>query len=53
MPDRIDESVAPGSTVNPVDNSFDNPELKPSARRRTASWTGRPDPPEVSGDRGC
>ena len=27
--DRIDEIVAPGTTVNPVDN----PALKPSARR--------------------
>ena len=33
--DRIDAIVAPGTTVNPVDNSFDNPALKPSARRRT------------------
>ena len=33
--DRIDEIVAPGTTVNPVDNSFHNPALKPSARRRT------------------
>lgn len=32
--DRIDEIVAPGTTVNPVDNSFDNPALRPSARRR-------------------
>ena len=32
--DRIDGIVAPGVTVNPVDNSFDNPALKPSARRR-------------------
>jgi aryl-alcohol dehydrogenase-like predicted oxidoreductase len=32
--DRIDEIVAPGTTVNPVDNSFDNPALMPSARRR-------------------
>ena len=35
--DRIDEIVAPGTTVNPVDNSFDNPALMPSARRRTLS----------------
>jgi len=34
--DRIDEIVAPGTTVNPVDNSFDNPALKPPARRRTS-----------------
>jgi aryl-alcohol dehydrogenase-like predicted oxidoreductase len=34
--DRIDEIVAPGTTVNPVDNSFDNPALAPSARRRSS-----------------
>ena len=32
--DRIDEIVAPGVTVNPVDNSFVNPALEPAARRR-------------------
>jgi aryl-alcohol dehydrogenase-like predicted oxidoreductase len=32
--DRIDEIVAPGITVNPVDNSFANPALEPAARRR-------------------
>ena len=32
--DRIDEIVAPGTTINPVDNSFDNPALAPTARRR-------------------
>ena len=32
--DRIDEIVAPGTTVNPVDNSFANPALEASARRR-------------------
>ena len=32
--DRIDQIVAPGSTVNPVDNSYTNPALEPSARRR-------------------
>ncbi|MFL6027746.1 MAG: aldo/keto reductase [Friedmanniella sp.] len=32
--DRIDQIVAPGTTVNPVDNSFDNPALAPSGRRR-------------------
>ncbi len=32
--DRIDEIVAPGTTINPVDNSFDNPALTPTARRR-------------------
>jgi aryl-alcohol dehydrogenase-like predicted oxidoreductase len=34
--DRIDEIVAPGTTVNPVDNSFNNPALAPSARRRAS-----------------
>jgi aryl-alcohol dehydrogenase-like predicted oxidoreductase len=32
--DRIDEIVAPGTTVNPVDNSFANPALESAARRR-------------------
>ena len=32
--DRIDDIVAPGTTINPVDNSFDNPALTPAARRR-------------------
>ena len=32
--DRIDEIVPPGTTINPVDNSFDNPALRPAARRR-------------------
>ena len=32
--DRIDEIVAPGTTINPADNSFDNPALEPAARRR-------------------
>jgi aryl-alcohol dehydrogenase-like predicted oxidoreductase len=32
--DRIDQIVAPGTTVNPVDNSFENPALAPTARRR-------------------
>jgi len=32
--DRIDEIVAPGTTINPVDNSFANPALEPAARRR-------------------
>jgi aryl-alcohol dehydrogenase-like predicted oxidoreductase len=32
--DRIDQIVAPGTTINPVDNSFDNPALTPTARRR-------------------
>jgi aryl-alcohol dehydrogenase-like predicted oxidoreductase len=34
MLDRIDEIVPPGTTINPVDNSFDNPALQPAARRR-------------------
>jgi aryl-alcohol dehydrogenase-like predicted oxidoreductase len=34
--DRIDEIVAPGTTVNPVDNSFNNPALTPPARRRAS-----------------
>ena len=32
--DRIDQIVPPGTTLNPADNSFDNPALKPTARRR-------------------
>ena len=32
--DRIDQIVPPGTTLNPADNSFDNPALKPAARRR-------------------
>ena len=32
--DRIDEIVPPGTTLNPADNSFDNPALEPAARRR-------------------
>jgi aryl-alcohol dehydrogenase-like predicted oxidoreductase len=32
--DRIDQIITPGTTVNPVDNSFANPALQPSARRR-------------------
>ena len=32
--DRIDEIVPPGTTINPADNSFDNPALEPAARRR-------------------
>ena len=32
--DRIDAIVPPGTTVNPVDNSFANPALEPPARRR-------------------
>jgi len=32
--DRIDELVAPGTTLNPDDNSYGAAELQPSARRR-------------------
>jgi hypothetical protein len=32
--DRIDGTVPPGSTIIPVDNSFDNPALQPAMRRR-------------------
>jgi len=32
--DRIDEIVLPGITINPVDNSFENLALSPTARRR-------------------
>jgi hypothetical protein len=32
--DRIDEIVPPGTTLNPADNSFNNPALEPTARRR-------------------
>ena len=32
--DRIDEIVPPGTTINPADNSFQNPALEPAARRR-------------------
>src|SRR4051794_29596748 len=32
--DRIDEIVWPGTTLNPADNSFNNPALEPAARRR-------------------
>ena len=32
--DRIDEIVPPGTTINPADNSFANPALEPTARRR-------------------
>jgi aryl-alcohol dehydrogenase-like predicted oxidoreductase len=34
MLDRIDEIVPPGTTINPFDDSFDNPALQPAARRR-------------------
>ena len=32
--DRIDEIVAPGTTINPTDASWTNPALAPAARRR-------------------
>ena len=32
--DRIDEIVPPGTTVNPADSSFQNPDLEAAARRR-------------------
>ena len=32
--DRIDQIVAPGITINPADNSFNNPGLEPAVRRR-------------------
>ncbi|MDQ4041669.1 MAG: hypothetical protein M3141_07955 [Actinomycetota bacterium] len=32
--DRIDELVAPGTNVNPEDTGWQNPALKPAARRR-------------------
>ena len=32
--DRIDEIVPAGTTINPADNSFNNPALEPAARRR-------------------
>ena len=34
--DRIDEVVAPGSTINPADAGWTNPALAPAARRRQA-----------------
>jgi aryl-alcohol dehydrogenase-like predicted oxidoreductase len=33
--DRIDEIVPPGTTINPVDNSFVNPALDREVRRRS------------------
>src|SRR3954447_1762216 len=39
--DRIDEIVPPGTTINPVDNSFQTPALEPAARRRAAAHDGR------------
>jgi hypothetical protein len=32
--DRIDEIVAPGVNVNPVDGGYQNPDLTPAALRR-------------------
>ncbi len=32
--DRIDEIVAPGTTINPADAGWTNPALDPAARRR-------------------
>src|SRR5204863_6718636 len=32
--DRIDEIVAPGTTINPTDQGWTNPALAPTARRR-------------------
>jgi len=32
--DRIDEIVAPGTTINPVDAGWGNPALEPAALRR-------------------
>jgi aryl-alcohol dehydrogenase-like predicted oxidoreductase len=32
--DRIDEIVAPGTTINPTDAGWTNPGLAPAARRR-------------------
>ena len=32
--DRIDEIVAPGTTINPTDAGWTNPALAPAARRR-------------------
>ena len=32
--DRIDQIVAPGTTINPADNSFSNPAFEATARRR-------------------
>jgi aryl-alcohol dehydrogenase-like predicted oxidoreductase len=32
--DRIDEIVPPGVNVNPADVGYDNPALRPAARRR-------------------
>ena len=34
--ERIDEIVAPGTTINPADSSFNNPALEPAARRDPA-----------------
>ena len=34
--DRIDEIVPPGTNVNPADAGWENPDLRPEARRRPA-----------------
>ena len=34
VPDRIDQLVTPGVTINPEDNSYGAAELLPTARRR-------------------
>jgi hypothetical protein len=34
VPDRIDEVVPPGVTINPADNGWVSPALVASARRR-------------------
>ena len=43
--DRIDEIVAPGTTVNPTDAGWTNPALAPAARRPVA-------PPRAAGGAG-
>ena len=32
--DRIDEIVPPGTSINPADGGWQNPDLQPAARRR-------------------
>ncbi|MEA2323539.1 MAG: hypothetical protein QOD81_3389 [Solirubrobacteraceae bacterium] len=38
--DRIDEIVPPGTTVNPADSGYQNPDLEPAARRRAVDGRG-------------
>ena len=38
--DRIDEIVAPGTTINPTDAGWTNPALAPAARRRQRQEAG-------------